>query len=139
VTCGEPAVPVATVRIATADGQVNQDAATGDGPVDAVCKAIDRLVGIPAKLVDFSVQSISAGVDALGGVQVKVETQEGTFLGRGASTDIIVASGKAYLNALNKAVAARRERESGQGSRHHSANGAGGAAKPAAEPVMVGD
>jgi 2-isopropylmalate synthase len=137
VTCGEPAVPVATVRIATADGEVHADAAIGDGPVDAVCKAIDRLVGIPTKLSDFSVQSVSSGMDALGEVQVKVETPEGTFLGRGASTDIIVASGKAYLNALNKAAAARRERESGAPSRHAATRTT---AKPATtpQPVMVG-
>jgi 2-isopropylmalate synthase len=138
VTCGEPAVPVATVRVATADGNVLQDAATGDGPVDAVCKAIDRLVGVPAKLVDFTVQSVSSGIDAMGEVQVRVEAPEGTFLGRGASTDIIVASGKAYLNAINKVLAARREHESGLPSRHHAPNGA---PRPGAtgEPVMVGD
>jgi 2-isopropylmalate synthase len=140
VTCGEPAVPVATVRIATPDGEVLADAAIGDGPVDAVYRAIDRLVGVPTKLSDFSVQSVSSGMDALGEVQVKVETPEGTFLGRGASTDIIVASGKAYLNALNKAAAARRERESGAPSRRSGANGASRADRPAApEAVMVGD
>ncbi len=140
VTCGEPAVPVATVRIATPDGEVLADAAIGDGPVDAVYRAIDRLVGVPTKLSDFSVQSVSSGMDALGEVQVKVETPEGTFLGRGASTDIIVASGKAYLNALNKAAAARRERESGAPSRHWAANGPNLSDRPAApEPVMVGD
>ena len=111
VTCGDPVIPTATVRVATLDGQIQQDAATGDGPVDAVCRAIDRIVGIPTKLSDFSVQSVTGGMDALGEVGIKIESDAGTFLGRGASTDIIVASGKAYLNALNKVVAARRERE----------------------------
>lgn len=134
VSCGEPAIPTATVRVATPDGQVHQDAATGDGPVDAVCRAIDRIVQIPSKLAEFSVQSVTAGIDALGEVSIKVETSEGTFIGRGASTDIIVASGKAYLNALNKAVAARRERESGNGSR---AVRAVGKARPPAMSVSV--
>ena len=117
VSCGEPAIPTATVRVATLNGRIHQDAATGDGPVDAVCRAIDRIAGIPNKLSEFSVQSVSAGIDALGEVSVKVESEEGTFIGRGASTDIIVASGKAYLNALNKVVAARRDREAGDGGR----------------------
>jgi 2-isopropylmalate synthase len=131
VTCGEPAIPTATVRVATLEGHVQQDASTGDGPVDAVCKAIDRIVRIKSRLSDFSVQSVSAGMDALGEVSVKVESDEGTFIGRGASTDIIVASGKAYLNALNKVVAARRERETGHGvlSRPN------GAAQRTKEPV----
>jgi 2-isopropylmalate synthase len=136
VTCGEPAVPVATVRIATSDGRVRQDAATGDGPVDAVCKAIDRLIGVPNRLADFSVQSVSSGIDAIGEVQVKVETDEGVFLGRGASTDIIVASGKAYINALNKAAARRREREPGAISRLAPEPTL---SAPSREAVMVGD
>jgi 2-isopropylmalate synthase len=116
VMCGEPALPTATVRVATRDGEVHQDAATGDGPVDAVCKAIDRIVGIPTKLSDFLVHSVTGGMDAIGEVSVKVESDEGTFIGRGSSTDIVVASAKAYLNALNKVAAARREREKGNGN-----------------------
>ncbi len=83
VTCGDPAVPTATVRIATPDGQTHQDAATGDGPVDAVCRAINRLVDVPNRLSEFSVQSVTAGIDAIGEVSVKVESDEGTFIGRG--------------------------------------------------------
>jgi 2-isopropylmalate synthase len=133
VSCGEPAIPTATVRVATLDGQIHQDAATGDGPVDAVCRAVDRIAGIPIKLSDFSVQSVSAGVDALGEVSIKVDADEGTFIGRGASTDIIVASARAYLNALNKVVAARRDREAlREGRRNGAANGAAGMAGTAA-------
>lgn len=108
VTCGEPALPTATVRLAMPDGRVRQDAATGDGPVDAVCKAIDRIVGMDTRLAEFSVQSVTAGMDALGEVSIKVESPQGTFIGRGASTDIIVASGRAYVNALNKVAASAR-------------------------------
>ncbi|HEX2033686.1 MAG TPA: 2-isopropylmalate synthase [Chloroflexota bacterium] len=113
VTCGEPAIPTATVRVATTDGHVRQGAATGDGPVDAIYQAITGIVDIPNRLSEYSVQSVTAGIDALGEVSVKVESEEGTFIGRGASTDIIVASARAYLNALNKVVAARHDREAG--------------------------
>ncbi|MBI3974200.1 MAG: 2-isopropylmalate synthase [Chloroflexi bacterium] len=133
VTCGEPSVPTATVRVVMPDGRIHQDAATGDGPVDAVYRAVDRIVGIPTKLAEFSVQSVTAGIDALGEVSVKVESDSGTFIGRGASTDIIVASCKAYLNALNKVAAARREREAGSGRMQPSANGT--APKRTVEPI----
>ncbi|MDQ3702374.1 MAG: 2-isopropylmalate synthase, partial [Chloroflexota bacterium] len=125
VTCGDPAVPTATVRIATADGQILQDAATGDGPVDAICRAVNRLVDVPNRLSEFSVQSVTAGIDAIGEVSVKVESDEGTFIGRGASTDIVVASARAYLNALNKVVAARRDRETGDSQGRELAGVAG--------------
>ena len=120
VTCGDPALPTATVRLALPEGETRQDAATGDGPVDAVCKAITRLVDIPNRLSEFSVQSVSAGIDAVGEVSVRVESDEGTFIGRGASTDIVVASARAYLNALNKVAAARRDREAGHPHRSPS-------------------
>ena len=113
VTCGDPAVPTATVRLGIAGAETRQGAATGDGPVDAVYQAITHLVDIPNRLSEFSVQSVSAGIDAIGEVSVRVESEEGTFIGRGASTDIVVAAARAYLNALNKVVAARRDREAG--------------------------
>jgi len=125
VSCGDPAVPTATVRLTGPDGQSRQDAATGDGPVDAVCKAINRLVEIPSRLSEFSVQAATAGIDAIGEVSVRVESEEGTFIGRGASTDIVVASGRAYLNALNKVAAARRDRESGHSRRVRPAEAGG--------------
>jgi 2-isopropylmalate synthase len=109
--------------VSVADGQPRQEAATGDGPVDAVYKAIDRIAGIPNKLLEYSVQSVTAGIDALGEVSIRVQTGAGTFIGRGASTDVIVASARAYVNALNKAAAAQRERAAHQGT----ANGADGA------------
>jgi 2-isopropylmalate synthase len=82
---------------------------------------------------------VSPGIDALGEVSVKVEADAGTFIGRGASTDIIVASGKAYLNALNKVVAARREREAGRlgNGRSKQYGPAGATSMPAAQPAMA--
>ena len=123
VSCGEPSIPTATVLITNADGTVTQDAATGSGPVEAACNAIDRIVNLPITLVEFTVHSASSGTDAIGEVSVKVESAaEGTFVGRGASTDIIVASAKAYLNAINKVVAAGHERAAGHGRRTVPAN-----------------
>jgi 2-isopropylmalate synthase len=72
-------------------------------------------VAIPVRLAEYSVQSVTAGIDALGEVSVRVESSYGTYIGRGAHTDIIVASARAYLNALNKVIAARREHEAGRG------------------------
>jgi 2-isopropylmalate synthase len=123
VSCGEPSIPTATVRVAVAGEGTKQDASTGDGPVDAVCKAIDRITGLSTRLSAFSVQSVSSGMDALGEVSVKVESATGTFIGRGASTDIIVASGRAYLNALNKVAAARREHAGAVSNGTNDANG----------------
>jgi 2-isopropylmalate synthase len=136
VTCGDPAVPTATVRLGIAAGETRQGAATGDGPVDAVYQAITHLVDIPNRLTEFSVQSVTAGIDAMGEVSVRVESDEGTFIGRGASTDIVVAAARAYLNALNKVVAARRDREAGHSHRPAVLpDPAPGAAAP--EPVVV--
>jgi 2-isopropylmalate synthase len=93
-------------------------------------------VDIPNRLTEFSVQSVSAGIDPMGEVSVRVESDEGTFIGRGASTDIVVAAARAYLNALNKVVAARRDREAGHSHRPAVLAGpAPGAAAP--EPAVA--
>ena len=104
VACGTDELPTATVRIkGPADEEVVQTA-SGTGPVDAAYKAIDQIIGIDARLEEFSVQSITEGIDAIGDVMVRVESQGMTYVGRGASTDIIVASAKAYVNALNRLI-----------------------------------
>ena len=77
---------------------------TGDGPIDACYKAIAAAAGVKAKLLDYAIQSVTQGNDALGEVSVKIEVDGETVLGRGASTDIIEASAKAYINAINKAL-----------------------------------
>ncbi len=70
-------------------------------------KAINRLVGVPNRLTEFSVTSITAGIDAIGEVFIRVESEGVSYSGRGADTDIIVSSAKAYMNALNRALAVR--------------------------------
>jgi 2-isopropylmalate synthase len=103
---GDHDIPTATVRLVGPSGDVFSDACTGNGPVDAVCKAIDRVVGSSGKLVDFNVQAVTEGLDALGTVTVRVEKDGKLYTGRGAATDIIVASAKAYLSAVNRFLAA---------------------------------
>jgi len=107
VSCGDHSVPTATVRLITPDGQVLADAALGTGPVDAVYKAINRLVGVPNTLIEFSIKAITEGIDAIGEVTIRIESEGRVYTGRGASTDIIVASAKAYMNALNRLLAAK--------------------------------
>ena len=110
----------ATVRLRGPNGELETRAALGTGPVDAACKAIDKVVGLPNTLVEYNVQSVTEGIDALGEVTVRVlgdppssslHPQHGgdaprTYLGHGAHTDIVVASAKAYLAVLNKLLVA---------------------------------
>ena len=105
-TSGDHDIPTATVRLIGPDQKVTTDASTGNGPVDAVCNAIDRVVGSQCKLVDFNVQSVTEGIDSMGTVTMRVENSGKIYTGRGADTDIIVASGKAYLSAVNRLLAA---------------------------------
>jgi 2-isopropylmalate synthase len=109
VSCGDHSLPTATVRLISPEGQSLADAALGTGPVDAVCKAINRIVGVPTKLTEFTVKSVTEGIDAIGEVLIRIESDGITYTGRGASTDIIVASAKAYTNALNRLLAAKRK------------------------------
>ena len=108
VTCGDRGIPTAAVRLIGPDGKVLADAALGTGPVDAVYEAINRLVKIPNTLTEFSVKSVTEGIDAIGEVLIRIESESVTYTGRGADTDIIVASAKAYLNALNRLLAVKK-------------------------------
>ncbi len=127
VNCGTTVIPTAVVRLRNvATGELFTDAGFGTGPVDAVYQGINRLVGVPNKLVEFVIQAIDQGMDAVGDVTIRIESEElvGTveraqggrgqriFSGRGIDTDIVVASAKAYMQALNKLLAAKEERES---------------------------
>ncbi|MGD1083837.1 MAG: 2-isopropylmalate synthase [Verrucomicrobiota bacterium] len=108
VTSGNRTVPTATVRLQKTAGKKTtaQDAGIGDGPVDAALKAIDRLTHRPGKLLDYQLRAVSQGKDALGEVTVKVDFGKGRILtGKGASTDVIEASARAYLNAVNRSLA----------------------------------
>jgi len=109
VSCGDHLVPTASVKLVGPDGRVMADAALGTGPVDAVYKAINRLVGVPNNLIEFSVKSVTAGIDAMGEVTIRIESGGRTYTGRGAATDIIVASAKAYMNALNRLLSAMQK------------------------------
>ena len=107
IVSGNKTIPTATVSLKKGK-QVFQEAACGDGPVDAAYKAIDRITRLKAKLVDYSLQAVTGGKDALGEVHVKVAVGNRTVSGRGASTDIIEASVKAYVNAMNRLLAKRK-------------------------------
>ncbi len=107
VSCGDHSMPTATVRLIGPAGQAFADASLGTGPVDAVYKAINRIIGVPNKLTEFSVSSVTAGIDAMGEVLIRIESDGITYTGRGADTDIIVASAKAYMNALNRLLTAK--------------------------------
>ena len=117
---GSETVPTATIRL-SCGGKVVEDAACGDGPVDACYKTIDRITGISPELVDYSLRAVTSGKDALGEVTVKLRARgHEMIIGRGTSTDIIEASAKAYVNAINKLVSqtARPPRQSsGSGRR----------------------
>jgi 2-isopropylmalate synthase len=101
---GSDTVPTATIRLTTG-GKVIEDAACGDGPVDACYKTIDRITKLSPELVDYSLHAVTGGKDALGEVSVKLRHKGSEVIGRGTSTDIIEASAKAYVNAVNKLVA----------------------------------
>jgi len=122
VACGTMGMPTATVRLQGLDGALHLQAAVGTGPVDATYKAINQIVGVPNTLLEFNVHSVTEGIDAIGEVTVRLQASNGdamqrtmpqngqirmrTFGGYGADTDIIVASAKAYLSALNKILIA---------------------------------
>ena len=101
---GSGTMPTATVQLSNADGEVYQDAAPGDGPVDAVFNVLERITGVDATLRSYDVRSVSEGKDAQGEVSVEIETTGGRYHGKSVSTDTIEASAKAYLQALNRAL-----------------------------------
>jgi 2-isopropylmalate synthase len=106
---GSDTVPTATVRLSKSGKQI-EGSASGDGPVDACYKTINRLTGISPELISYSVNSVTRGKDALGEAAITLRHQGIEVTGRGASTDVIEASAKAYLNAVNKLVSASTRR-----------------------------
>ncbi|MGI8914828.1 MAG: 2-isopropylmalate synthase [Chloroflexota bacterium] len=107
VTCGDHSIPTATVRLNTESGSQLQEAAAGTGPVDAIYKAINRMVNISNRLEEYTVQSVTEGLDAQADVRVRIEAEEQIYVGRAASTDITVASALALVDALNRVVESR--------------------------------
>ncbi|MFN3742668.1 MAG: 2-isopropylmalate synthase [Anaerolineales bacterium] len=129
VTCGTVGTPTARVQLRLPDGTFQTHVAQGTGPVDATYKAIDAIVNIPCELVEYNVHAVTEGIDAIGEVTVRIRPKNGgrntvldaqteaeylrVYGGYGADTDIVVASAKAYLNALNNMITSRLEQETG--------------------------
>ena len=105
VSCGTGLLPTATVTLETADGEERSEAALGTGPVDAVCQALNHLAGVPNELVEFSVKSVTEGIDAMGEVTIRLRADGVLYSGHAADTDIVVAAAQAFVNALNRLVA----------------------------------
>jgi 2-isopropylmalate synthase len=101
IQSGNRSVPTATIRIRHGEKTI-EEAATGDGPVDAIFKAIDRVSGIKTTLKEYIVQAVTPGKDAMGEVTITLDINNRKFIGRGASTDILEASAKAYISAINR-------------------------------------
>ncbi len=124
VVCGTLGLPTATVRIVDSNGLLIEHASIGTGPVDACYSAIDHIIELPNELTEYNVNAVTEGIDAIGEVTVRIQIdsekvsapkrlspqreqmQYRSFGGHGASTDIFVASARAYVNALNKAIGA---------------------------------
>ena len=118
VACGTMGMPTATIRLRDPEGQPHIHASIGTGPVDATYKAIDSIVNCPISLQEFVIHAVTEGIDALGEVTVRIQgehssldaqsetDQPRTYGGYGADTDIVVASAKAYLSAVNKLLVA---------------------------------
>jgi 2-isopropylmalate synthase len=127
VNCGTNVIPTAVVRLRNVQtGELVTDAGFGTGPVDAIYQGINRIVGAPNRLVEFVIQAIDEGLDAVGDVTIRIQADvpvgtaervqggrgQSIFSGRGIDTDIVVASARAYMQALNKLLAAKEESES---------------------------
>jgi 2-isopropylmalate synthase len=121
VSCGTIGMPTATVKLRGPEGKLVVEATVGTGPVDAAFKAVDKIVDLQVELIEYLVQGVTEGIDALGQVSVRVrpqavsraitaqldEPRERTVHGHGADTDIVVASVKAYLAAMNRLLEQR--------------------------------
>ena len=128
VSCGDHSIPTVSVSLTGPDGETYKDAALGTGPVDAAYQAINRIIGEAPQLTEFSINAVTEGLDAQAEATIRIQPDNGdskfalnpqtsqhyarTFSGHGASTDIVVASARAYLSALNKMLAASEEKAS---------------------------
>jgi 2-isopropylmalate synthase len=133
VSCGTELIPTATVRLVLPDGELRTESAQGTGPVDAVCAAINRIVGDPGELVEFDVTAVTEGISAVGEVTMRVRERRAqdslhstdapdvhiadlernerfqVYSGNGVHVDIVVAAAEAYLSALNRLFHARAQ------------------------------
>ncbi|MEW6447955.1 MAG: 2-isopropylmalate synthase [Bacillota bacterium] len=102
ISSGTTVVPTATVGVQVGDNLI-EEAACGNGPVDAIYKAIDKITGIKCTLESYGIDAVTGGKDAVGSVMVRVSSEKGkTYVGRGLSTDVLEASARAYIDVLNK-------------------------------------
>lgn len=116
ISTGSTVVPTATVGLLK-EGQRLEEAACGNGPVDAICRAIDKVTGLSCTLVNWGIRAVTSGKDAIGEVTLKITLDgEKVVVGRGISTDVLEASARAYLNAVNKLL---KEGENNHGHDHH--------------------
>jgi 2-isopropylmalate synthase len=109
-TAGTQVMPTATVKLTSADGETFQDAATGDGPIDAAYSAIQRICNVKVRLNDYQIRALTSGKEAQGEVNLEVEIDGQNIRSRAASTDIIEASAKAYLAAINRHMARKNQK-----------------------------
>jgi len=105
ISCGSTSKPTATVILINTEEHTEDTAvAVGTGPVDAVCKALNTLAKVPNELIEFSVKSVTEGIDALGEVTIRIRSNNKIYSGHSADTDVVVAAANAFVNALNRLV-----------------------------------
>jgi len=114
IISGNLSVPTATVRIKV-DEEMHEEAATGDGPIDAIFKAIDRITGMKTTLKRYDVRAVTSGKQAMGDSSVSLEIDGDIYKGKGSSTDILEASAKAYVNAINRYKILNRNKDTKNG------------------------
>ena len=102
VTTGSESTPTASITLRGPDGETHTADGTGTGPVDAVYRTIRTITASPDKLTEYAVTSITEGIDAQGEVTIRIEVEDTTYTGRASDQDILVASARAYMNALNR-------------------------------------
>ena len=105
VSCGNESKPTATITLFDTEELIeNTVVALGTGPVDAVCEALNTLAKVPNELIEFSVKSVTEGIDALGEVTIRIRNNGRIYSGHSADTDVVVAAANAYVNALNRLI-----------------------------------
>ena len=105
---GSPAVPTATVRLIDPQNSPRTASAVGTGPIDAVYQAITQIVDVANQLVEYRVEAITEGLDSIADVTLRIEHEGTTYIGRGADTDIVVASARAYVDSLNRLLSTKQ-------------------------------
>jgi 2-isopropylmalate synthase len=150
VSTGMSGIPTATVKMLGPDGLERFVAATGTGPVDAVYKAIDQIIGVHVQLEDYSMNSVTEGIEALASTRVVLSpvvggpndnspliSKERKFSGSGSDTDIVIASARAYTSAINKLLKWTKRRQSEDDEESNEAVAVAASEVAGAEPTVV--